>query len=557
MTPVSSTTTTVTYIGDGVTKSYDFSFPYLDPTHIFVYVDGVAAAASRSAQQTWTLTTVPPRGAVVSVERHTQTEPFVNFRDGSTITAEMLDQAEAQARYIAEEARDLANRGLQYNPALQAYDAKGKRITHVGDAVYGSDALNKGQLDTTILRLVGAELLADYLEEMLAIREAVAADRDAVESQYDTMQDNLDYAESLRDSVAAGPDGATIAQRITDYLGSDAWIGGGGVTTTIAGSRRYWRVKFFRNVNNLALVGNVAVREIEFRTSPGVPNPASGGTIIYSSPGTTTPGDAFDGDVTTFGNRGNVQLNVAGGAFLGYYKTTPQPIASVWIHSSPDRPLDAPREFDIEYSDDGATWTVALSVTNQTGWTPGVPREYVLPLLPGSYTKTTFDASGVWTKPGIGRLAYIQVWGKGGNNSGGGGGYAERYIPMVDLPATVNVTIDNVCSFGTFVSANRGSDGGSVTGGNGGGPGVVNLGGYIEGLGSTNAGYGGVYFGGGGAPTGQAGHSVYGGGGGGQTGGQSVHGGAGGGTDQLATVPGGGGGPGQSGAHGRVIVTYW
>lgn len=62
----------------------------------------------------------------------------------------------------------------------------------------------------------------------------------------------------------------------------------------------------------------------------------------------------------------------------------------------------------------------------------------------------TFTASGVWTKPPVGRFALIQIVGAGGggarrsagNGSGGGpGGYVELLLPLSSLGSTETVTI--------------------------------------------------------------------------------------------------------------------
>src|SRR3990167_3089604 len=63
----------------------------------------------------------------------------------------------------------------------------------------------------------------------------------------------------------------------------------------------------------------------------------------------------------------------------------------------------------------------------------------------------TFTASGTWTKPSGGNIAFIQCWGGGGGGGsspegsgaggGGGGSYTEKWILLSSLGATETVTI--------------------------------------------------------------------------------------------------------------------
>lgn len=220
----------------------------------------------------------------------------------------------------------------------------------------------------------------------------------------------------------------------------------------------------------------------------------------------------------------------------------------------------------------------------------------------------TFTASGTWTKPGSGTIAYIQAWGAGGGGStnasgggGGGGAYAERWMPLSALGSTVTVTIGaggsagaggtagGDSSFGTHVVA-YGGGGGNTNAGGGGGGGLsagANAssgnsgagGGPVAGSGTSSAGNGGdSAFGGGGGGNGTSGfggssafggggggggtqvggNSIYGGGGGARTASSpastSVYGGNGGGTGVAGTAPGGGGGRNAAGARGEIRV---
>src|SRR3990167_4649394 len=151
----------------------------------------------------------------------------------------------------------------------------------------------------------------------------------------------------------------------------------------------------------------------------------------------------------------------------------------------------------------------------------------------------TFNASGTWTKPSSGTIAFIQVWGGGGSGGkgtgsqpgggGGGGGYNEMWISLASLGSTETVTVGaggaaslgngnagGNSTFGTFLTG-FGGGGGSGTSANGGGGGGG--GSQAVGVSSTTdqGGAGGEFLAGtAGAPDG--GESTSGGGGGGDGG---------------------------------------
>ena len=239
------------------------------------------------------------------------------------------------------------------------------------------------------------------------------------------------------------------------------------------------------------------------------------------------------------------------------------------------------------------TLTIAAPNTN-TDRTFNLPDNTGTIALYGTNVET-FNTSGTWTKPAVGSMARIQVWGGGSGGDrrttttnargGGGGGYNEITVPLASLDSTVTVTV-GAGGAGRTGSAGDGSAGGTSTfgallGASGGLP-DSSLTPYGVPLASDGtavfiqAGTSSAFW------TGGQGfeidtariHSTFGGGGGGGVssstpgpGGKSTFGGFGGAGSRTAPnnglAPGGGGGGcnnsinGGDGAAGRVIVTVW
>jgi hypothetical protein len=166
---------------------------------------------------------------------------------------------------------------------------------------------------------------------------------------------------------------------------------------------------------------------------------ATGGTPTAS---TTLGGfpvtNAFNNDGgTTFwvatASTGNVQ----------YHFTAPVQVQEIQITSRGDGfTTDAPKNFVIEYSDDGSSWATAWTVTNSTGWTAGRARTFSDPLAhtgPGSVGPTLDLMFDVEYPSGSPRDGQVLTW----NNAitqwepmdptGGTGGGATRLGQLADV----------------------------------------------------------------------------------------------------------------------------
>lgn len=136
-----------------------------------------------------------------------------------------------------------------------------------------------------------------------------------------------------------------------------------------ADSHKYWRV------NVTASNGFCTVGELEMASVSGGGNLCVAGTPLasgqYPNGGgyTYDPANAFDGVIDGATNCWSSANSSSG--WIGYNFAHPVDVKSVRI-SPRSSPAQSPRDFTIEWSDDGVSWTVAATYTGRTTWTAGV-----------------------------------------------------------------------------------------------------------------------------------------------------------------------------------------
>lgn len=133
-----------------------------------------------------------------------------------------------------------------------------------------------------------------------------------------------------------------------------------------AGAHAYWRV------NISAANNHCSIAELEMAATAGGVNQCTGGVAIASDhyPSTSGytffPAQAFDGSFD-HGTHSWAALN-SGYGWIGYHFADPTVVTEVRICPRNDG-AQSPRNFTIEWSDDGITWTVEATYINQTSWT--------------------------------------------------------------------------------------------------------------------------------------------------------------------------------------------
>lgn len=150
--------------GNGVTKNFAFTFPYLNKTHVTAAVDGV------NTLFTWLTSTIiqfpvaPPSGSVVEIRRVTPIDgPLVNYSNGSVLTEGDLDSDTLQSIYIAQEQEDSKTNSIQL-ASDSTYDALARRIKNTGAPTHPADAANKEYVDSQFASSAGAHSLFSHTD---------------------------------------------------------------------------------------------------------------------------------------------------------------------------------------------------------------------------------------------------------------------------------------------------------------------------------------------------------------------------------------------------------
>lgn len=170
------------YEGDGQQRSFSFSFPYLSPSHVKVFINGglVLETLDYSLNgNTITFDIAPQSGSTVEIKRQTAlTERLVDFTDGSTLSANDLDTAYLHNLYLAQEYQDSYNKLIQDSMIALAGD--NGIVPSEPDAVIG-------ELVARLLEDEAAQLLQQALADINLNAESIASVGESLQTQINTL----------------------------------------------------------------------------------------------------------------------------------------------------------------------------------------------------------------------------------------------------------------------------------------------------------------------------------------------------------------------------------
>lgn len=108
------------YVGDGSTRNFTFTFPYLSTSHIKASVAGTQTTAfTLTGASTLQFTTAPSNGAAVLIYRETPTDALLaDYTAGTALRESDLEVSLKQILYVSQETQNLAQ--TQTTGGLQA-----------------------------------------------------------------------------------------------------------------------------------------------------------------------------------------------------------------------------------------------------------------------------------------------------------------------------------------------------------------------------------------------------------------------------------------------------
>lgn len=200
-----TTSTTATFIGNGTTTDFAFSFDYLRKEFVQVTVEGVPASFTFLTSQTVKITPAPASGKIVIIRRVTDRDRLVEFVDGSVLGAGDLNVSQLQAIHIAAEALDAAGSSLLIDQS-GAYAAGFRRLTQVAPPTQPSDAVTKDWAETAVASSVAAAA---------ASAAAAAASATTASNNATNANTSKNATTAARDVTLAARDVTTAARDVT------------------------------------------------------------------------------------------------------------------------------------------------------------------------------------------------------------------------------------------------------------------------------------------------------------------------------------------------------
>ena len=218
----------VAYVGNGTTKEFNITFPYIEETHVKVTLDTIATTGFvvdttttpnkitfntlSTATATQETTGAPKTSVDIVVYRETPLNAaLVDYTDGSTLIADDLDTSNKQWLYALQEQDDVQSAGIQFTP--QGLDANNNRVINVANPVNPQDAATKSYVDTGFLKKDGSVAMTGALQlgnnKITGLAAATAATDAVIKSQLDS---GISTATTAQTAAAASATAAAASQ---------------------------------------------------------------------------------------------------------------------------------------------------------------------------------------------------------------------------------------------------------------------------------------------------------------------------------------------------------
>lgn len=174
------------YLPDGATDTFAITFPYIDKTHVHVYIDGVEDTTfSWASVATIQTTDMPGSGSTVIIRRETPSDArMVDFSNTSMLDEATLDRDSQQNFFKLQEISDTDGDKLIYDGLVGGYDAQSRTIKNVAAPTDAKDAVNKEyfegtfepQLNAIVADAEAAQGLAEAAQGLAEVAQVLAED---------------------------------------------------------------------------------------------------------------------------------------------------------------------------------------------------------------------------------------------------------------------------------------------------------------------------------------------------------------------------------------------
>jgi hypothetical protein len=122
----------------------------------------------------------------------------------------------------------------------------------------------------------------------------------------------------------------------------------------------YWRINITANNGDATYTD---IGELQLRVQHGEMEYHTGGTALSNGSFYTGPASAFDLSVSS----SCILVNLPN--YCGYHFASPREVVEIAINATlVGEATRGPKDFTLDYSDDGSTWTTLYTITNQTSW---------------------------------------------------------------------------------------------------------------------------------------------------------------------------------------------
>ena len=229
-------TTQNTYTGDGSTVLYNFTFPYIDETDVYVSLDGTATTAYSYANATTIqFTTAPASGVAIRIYRATDSaDTKAAFFAGSAIRSKDLNDNFTQSLYIAQESENIADAAKVSSEAATTI-ANTANANATASAASAATATTQATASAASAATASAQATQASTDAAAAQASATAAQSSATAAAADAAQAATDSASAISTANAASALATTADGNATTALNNSRQSNGqGGFDTAIS-----------------------------------------------------------------------------------------------------------------------------------------------------------------------------------------------------------------------------------------------------------------------------------------------------------------------------------